>query len=90
MDHGFHVAMLACAALSAAGGALAWLTISSEVLKSEPAPGGDLPTRALHDYSCAVAGPPLRPGREAKCHPIAANSPLPHVGRDVSRGCKGD
>jgi EmrB/QacA subfamily drug resistance transporter len=74
MDHGFHVAMLACAALSAAGGALAWLTISSEVLESEPAPGGDLPTRALHDYSCAVAGPPLRPGREAKCHPIAANS----------------
>jgi hypothetical protein len=74
MVHGFHVAMLACAALSAAGGALAWLTISSEALESEPAPGGDLPTGALHDYSCAVAGPPLRPGREAKCHPIAANS----------------
>ncbi|MGB0091497.1 MAG: MFS transporter, partial [Solirubrobacteraceae bacterium] len=74
MDHGFHVAMLACAALSAAGGVLAWLTISSEVLESEPSPGGDLPTGALHDYSCAVAGPPLRPGREAKCHPIAADS----------------
>jgi EmrB/QacA subfamily drug resistance transporter len=74
MDHGFQVAMLACAALSAAGGVLAWLTISSDVLESEPAPGGDLPTRALHDYSCAVAGPPLRPGREAACHPIVANS----------------
>jgi hypothetical protein len=72
MDHGFHVAMLACAALSAAGGLLAWLTISSEALESEPAPGGDLPTGVLHDYSCAVAGPPLRPGREADCHPIAA------------------
>jgi MFS family permease len=72
MDHGFHVAMLACAALAAAGGALAWLTISSEALESEPAPGGDLPTGVLHDYSCAVAGPPLRPGREADCHPIAA------------------
>jgi EmrB/QacA subfamily drug resistance transporter len=74
MDHGFHVAMLACAALSAAGGVLAWLTISSAVLETESAPGGDVPTRALHDFSCAVAGPPLRPAREAECHPIAANS----------------
>jgi EmrB/QacA subfamily drug resistance transporter len=74
MDHGFHVAMLACAALSGAGGLLAWVTISSEVLESEPAPGGDLPTGALQDFSCAVAGSPLRPGREAQCHPIAANS----------------
>jgi EmrB/QacA subfamily drug resistance transporter len=75
MAHGFRVAMLACAALSAAGGVLAWLTISSDVLESEPAPGGDLPTGVLHDFSCAVAGPPLRPGREADCHPIAASSP---------------
>jgi Na+/melibiose symporter-like transporter len=75
MDHGFHVAMLTCAGLAVAGGALAWLTISSEVLESEPAPGGDLPTGVLHDFSCAVAGPPLRPGREAECHPIAAESP---------------
>ncbi|MGA2930137.1 MAG: MFS transporter [Solirubrobacteraceae bacterium] len=74
MDHGFHVAMLACAAVAAAGGVLAWLTISSEVLESEPAPEGDLPTGVLHDFSCAVAGPPLRPGREAACHPIAADS----------------
>jgi EmrB/QacA subfamily drug resistance transporter len=74
MAHGFHVAMLACAALALAGGALAWLTISSEVLQSEPAPGGDLPTGVLHDFSCAVAGAPLRPGREAECHPIAASS----------------
>jgi EmrB/QacA subfamily drug resistance transporter len=74
MDHGFHVAMLACAALALAGGVLAWFTISSEVLASEPAPGGDLPTGVLHDFSCAVAGPPLRPGREAQCHPIAADS----------------
>jgi EmrB/QacA subfamily drug resistance transporter len=72
MDHGFHVAMLACAALSAAGGVLAFFTISSEVLETEPAPGGDLPTGVLHDFSCAVPGPPLRPGREAKCHPIVA------------------
>jgi Na+/melibiose symporter-like transporter len=73
MVHGFHVAMLACASLAVAGGVLAWLTISSEVLESEPAPGGDLPTGVLHDFSCAVAGPPLRPGREAECHPIAVD-----------------
>jgi hypothetical protein len=74
MDHGFHVAMLVCAALATAGGILAWLTISSDVLESEAAPGGDVPTGALHDFSCAVAGAPLRPGREAQCHPIAADS----------------
>jgi EmrB/QacA subfamily drug resistance transporter len=74
MDHGFHVAMLVCAALAAAGGALAWVTISSEVLEAEPAPGGDLPDGALHDFSCAVAGAPLRPGREAACHPVAAQT----------------
>ena len=73
MDHGFHVAMLTCAALAVAGGVLAWFTISSEVLQSEPAPGGDLPTGVLHDFSCAVAGSPLRPGREAECHPIVAD-----------------
>ena len=71
MVHGFHEAMLVCASLAVAGGVLAWLTISSEVLESEAAPGGDLPTGVLHDVSCAVAGPPLRPGREAECHPIA-------------------
>src|SRR5690348_3683160 len=31
MAHGFHVAMVACAALALAGAGLAWLTISSEV-----------------------------------------------------------
>jgi hypothetical protein len=55
MDHGFHVAMLACAALSTTGGVLAWLTISSEVLTTEPAPGGDLPTRVLRDFSCSIS-----------------------------------
>jgi EmrB/QacA subfamily drug resistance transporter len=73
MDHGFHVAMLACSALSAAGGVLAWLTISSDVLQTEPASGGEVLTGALHDFSCAVAGAPLRPGPEAECHPLAVN-----------------
>jgi EmrB/QacA subfamily drug resistance transporter len=74
MDHGFHVAMLACAALAAAGGVLAWLTIDSDVFKSEPVPGGEEPAGALHDFSCAVAGPSLRPAREAEGDPVAADS----------------
>jgi hypothetical protein len=49
MTHGFHVAMLACTGLAAAGGAVAWLTISDQALAA--------PT----EYSCPVAGPPLRP-----------------------------
>jgi EmrB/QacA subfamily drug resistance transporter len=68
MTDGFHMAMLACAGLSAAGGILAWLTISSEVLHAEPEPGGAAPTQVLEDVSCGVPAPPLRPGREAECH----------------------
>jgi hypothetical protein len=57
MTRGFHVAVVACAALSAAGGILAWLTISSEVLAPEAEP-------AEPEFSCGVTGPPLRPARE--------------------------
>jgi hypothetical protein len=62
------------------GGILAWLTISSDVLEAEPEPGGSLPTQVLHEVSCGVPGPPLRPGREAKCHSVrtqAAPRPAP-------------
>ena len=67
MTDGFHMAMMICAVLAALGGALAWLTISAEVLHAEPEPGGERPEGALEDYSCGVNGPPLRPGREADC-----------------------
>jgi MFS family permease len=70
MEDGFHMAMLVCAGLAALGGVLAWLTISSEVLHAEPEPDGALPTEILDEYSCSVAGAPLRPGREAACHPV--------------------
>ena len=53
MTDGFQTAMLVCAALAVAGGALAWLTISDDALAGEPA--------VATDYSCAIAGPPLRP-----------------------------
>ncbi len=69
MTDGFHMAMVVCAALSAAGGVLAWGTISSEVLHAEAEPGGDTPDRLATDRTCAVAGTPLRPGREAECTP---------------------
>jgi EmrB/QacA subfamily drug resistance transporter len=72
MLDGFHMAVVVCAGLAAAGGILAWLTISSDVLHAEPAPGGALPTDILDDYSCSVAGPSVRPGREAACHPVGA------------------
>jgi EmrB/QacA subfamily drug resistance transporter len=67
---GFHVAMLACAILALAGGLLAWLTISNDVLQTAPVPDGDIPDRAATDFSCAVAGTPLRPAREARCAPV--------------------
>jgi EmrB/QacA subfamily drug resistance transporter len=67
MTDGFHVAMIVCAALAAAGGVLAWLTISSTVLHAEAEAGGDTPERLAKDFSCGVGAPPLRPGREAEC-----------------------
>ena len=72
MTDGFRVAMATCAAVAALGGILAWLTISSDVLETEPEPDGDTPTRISSDFVCPVAGTPLRPGREAACHAIAS------------------
>jgi Na+/melibiose symporter-like transporter len=72
MTDGFQMAMLVCALLAAAGGVLAWLTISAEVLHTEAEPGGDTPERLAEDFSCGVGAPPLRPGREAECEPEAS------------------
>jgi EmrB/QacA subfamily drug resistance transporter len=71
MADGFRVAMVTCAALSAMGGMLAWLTISNVVLETAPSAGGDTPDRAATDISCAVAGTSLRPAREAQCAPVS-------------------
>jgi EmrB/QacA subfamily drug resistance transporter len=75
MTDGFHLAMVACAVLAAFGGVLAWLTISSEVLEVVPATDGDTPDGAATDFSCAVAGTPLRPAREARCAPVGYGDP---------------
>jgi MFS family permease len=64
MTDGFQLSMVICAALAALGGAIAWLTISPQVLAVEAEPGGDTPAALGTDYSCAVNGPPVRLGRE--------------------------
>ena len=71
MTDGFHMGMAVSAALAVLGAIVAWLTISSEVLHAED----DEPDRA--DYSCGVAGPSLRPGRDELSIPI---------GQDVTAG----
>ncbi|HVQ59515.1 MAG TPA: MFS transporter [Solirubrobacterales bacterium] len=75
MTDGFQMAMMACAALSAAGGVLAWLTIEPNVLHTEAEPGGDTPERLAEDFSCGVNGPPLRPAREAECDFVPEPAP---------------
>ena len=65
MADGFRVAMFACAGLSAAGGILAWLTISDDVLEAEPELRGEPPVAVSTDFSCAVTGPPVQPRSEA-------------------------
>jgi EmrB/QacA subfamily drug resistance transporter len=57
MSAGFHTAMLITAGLAAAGGVIAWLTISNDVLRSEPG----RPTPPHYLTHCALGGPPARP-----------------------------
>jgi EmrB/QacA subfamily drug resistance transporter len=83
MADGFQMAMIACAALAAIGGVLAWLTISAEVLHQEAEPGGDTPERLAEDFSCGVGAPPLRPGREADCQPTFANQVSVQMTREL-------
>jgi predicted MFS family arabinose efflux permease len=61
MTDGFHIAMLTCAALAAAGGAVAWLTISNDALAAEPERRGQPPIAVPTHYTCAVSGPPWQP-----------------------------
>ena len=58
---GFHIAMLITAAAAAAGGVLAWATISDDVLARGPTAAGDGHVHVEGEYCvhCAVAGTPL-------------------------------
>jgi hypothetical protein len=68
MTDGFQIAMMSCAMLAAAGGVLAWLTISSEVLheeaEGEPTPEQER-ERKRQQYSCPVNGPGFAPRGES-------------------------
>jgi predicted MFS family arabinose efflux permease len=71
MTDGFRMAMVASASLAAAGAALAWLTIRDDVLAAEPELRGERPVEVSTDFSCAVAGPPVRAASEgARVAPI--------------------
>ena len=58
MEDGFKIAMVVTAALSVAGGLVAFFMIQTDVLEDE-----DDCARAATDANCGVAGTPLRPGR---------------------------
>jgi EmrB/QacA subfamily drug resistance transporter len=77
MTDGFRLAMQACAGLAVLGAILAWFTISSDVLEAEPEPGETPPTQVLHEVSCGVPAPLLRPGREAACDPVGTEGARP-------------
>ena len=66
MTDGFHIAMVVSAVLAAAGGVIAWLTISDDVLAAEPERRGEPPVAVPAEYSCSVSGPPWRSGAEAE------------------------
>jgi EmrB/QacA subfamily drug resistance transporter len=75
MTDGFHMGMVACAVLAAAGGVLAWFTITDDVLHAEPERRGEPPVEVSTDYSCPVAGPPQRRvGDEEPVEPATARA----------------
>jgi EmrB/QacA subfamily drug resistance transporter len=75
MTDGFHMGMVACAGLAAAGGLLAWFTISDDVLHAEPERRGEPPIEVSTDYSCPVTGPPqCQVGDEKAAEPAAARA----------------
>jgi hypothetical protein len=75
----FHTAMLAGAILSAAGGGLAWLTISNDVLERAEEPGREPCREALRtapEYHCAVAGTPLQSATRSEAVEPARIAPV--------------
>jgi EmrB/QacA subfamily drug resistance transporter len=69
MTDGFHKAMFAAAILSAAGGILAWFTISDDVLQTAEEPGREPCRDALRtapEYHCAIAGTPMQSAAAGK------------------------
>jgi Major Facilitator Superfamily len=77
MTDGFHIAMFTCAALATAGGLIAWAAIRTGALDAEPRRRGRPPAAVPAEYSCSVAGPPLRPPAPATATP---SRPLARTG----------
>lgn len=72
LESGFHTAMLITAAFAAAGGVLAWLTISDDVLKGDD-DEDHVHVDGEHCVHCAVAGTPLvESSREQAEEPVPA------------------
>ncbi|UJA21923.1 MFS transporter [Thermoleophilia bacterium SCSIO 60948] len=70
MRDGFHTAMTVTAVVAALGGALAWLTIRSDVL--EECDGDQVSeARAATDFSCGVNGGPVLPQTDEHQIPAA-------------------
>ena len=81
MTDGFHIAMIACAALAATGGVVAWLTIGADALEAEPRRRGRAPEPVPADFACSVAGPPLRSA--AGFRPVSPESATATENRSV-------
>jgi hypothetical protein len=61
LTHGFHISMVVAATLAAAGGVLAWFTISDDALEAKPDERGQAPVAVSTDYACPLSGPPVSP-----------------------------
>jgi EmrB/QacA subfamily drug resistance transporter len=66
MTDGFHTAMAVAAGLAAAGGVIAWFTISDDALSAEPEKRGQPPVEVATHHSCALGAPPAQLGAKAK------------------------
>ena len=79
MADGFHIAMVACAALSALGGLLAWLTIENDVLAPRRRAGGAEARRVLvlrwTRRRCGTPRRSRRPAQPPEAPPPAAPPP---------------
>ena len=69
MTDGFHTAMVVCAALSALGGVIAWLTIDSQVLERAEPPSEEV----APDFACDVCGPKVLPSHREE-EPVSVGS----------------
>ncbi len=66
LEDGFRLAMIVTAALSVAGGVLAFFFISNDVLERGAEADGTNPDHLDKDFHCSIDSPPLRPCREER------------------------